>query len=278
MRDFVIGVSAVDGRGIAFKGGGRVVKNVAGYDFCKLLTGSLGTLGVLTQVTLKIRPLPEKSVIVSCEPADLPMAEKLLAAMVTSRVTPAAVELAAGPAWESACRVLIGLEGTAAEVDWMCRTLADEWQALGIREIQTATDDKAVQLWHRLRDFPIDRNSPLVLKVAVRPSEVVRYAALVQSIDPQASLLAHAATGVLLVRFSAFDAADISRTLVGKLQPAARASGGNCVVLSSSGLGELLRQAQWGPVDPATRWMVSVKQQFDPKNILNPGRFVYENL
>ncbi|MCA9156305.1 MAG: FAD-binding oxidoreductase, partial [Planctomycetales bacterium] len=57
VRDFVIGIGAVDGRGRAFKGGGRVVKNVAGYDFCKLLTGSLGTLAVITQVTLKVRPL-----------------------------------------------------------------------------------------------------------------------------------------------------------------------------------------------------------------------------
>ena len=55
IRDYVIGISAVDGRGITFKGGGRVVKNVAGYDFCKLLTGSLGTLGVIHQVTLKLK-------------------------------------------------------------------------------------------------------------------------------------------------------------------------------------------------------------------------------
>ena len=58
LRDYVIGIHAVDGRGMPFKGGGRVVKNVAGYDFCKLLTGSLGTLGVITQITLKIKPLP----------------------------------------------------------------------------------------------------------------------------------------------------------------------------------------------------------------------------
>src|SRR4029078_4080191 len=66
VRDYVIGCSAVDGRGMPFKGGGRVVKNVAGYDFCKLLTGSLGTLGVITQVTFKIKPLPERSAIVGC--------------------------------------------------------------------------------------------------------------------------------------------------------------------------------------------------------------------
>ena len=71
MRDYVIGISAVDGRGVPFKGGGRVVKNVAGYDFCKLLTGSLGTLGVITQVTLKIKPLPESSALLVCDVRDL---------------------------------------------------------------------------------------------------------------------------------------------------------------------------------------------------------------
>jgi len=66
LRDYVIGITAVDGRGEIFKGGGRVVKNVAGYDFCKLLTGSLGTLGVITQVTFKLKPLVERSVLIQC--------------------------------------------------------------------------------------------------------------------------------------------------------------------------------------------------------------------
>ncbi len=77
IRDYVIGISAVDGRGVAFKAGGRVVKNVAGYDFCKLLAGSLGTLAVITQVTLKTKPRPEASAFVTCDVRDYTQAEAL---------------------------------------------------------------------------------------------------------------------------------------------------------------------------------------------------------
>src|SRR6185369_14097741 len=70
VRDYVIGISAVDGRGQPFKGGGRVVKNVAGYDFCKLLTGSLGTLGIITQLSLKVKPRTECTAAIQCDCAD----------------------------------------------------------------------------------------------------------------------------------------------------------------------------------------------------------------
>ena len=66
LRDYVIGISAVDARGRLFSAGGRVVKNVAGYDICKLLVGSLGTLAVITRVTFKLRPVAESRVAVWC--------------------------------------------------------------------------------------------------------------------------------------------------------------------------------------------------------------------
>ena len=93
IRDYVIGISAVDGRGVAFKAGGRVVKNVAGYDFCKLLVGSYGTLGVITQLTLKTKPRPEASALVVCDVPDYAQADVLLGSLVTSQTTPVAVEL-----------------------------------------------------------------------------------------------------------------------------------------------------------------------------------------
>jgi glycolate oxidase FAD binding subunit len=278
MRDYVIGISAVDGRGMAFKGGGRVVKNVAGYDFCKLLTGSLGTLGVITQVTLKIRPLPEKSALIACDVPDLALLDRLLGALITSNATPSAIEFVAGPAWSSNGRLIVGLEGTEGEVNWMCRALADEWRALGVATSEIIKDEAAKSLWQQLRDFPTDRNSPLVLKATLKPSAVCSFVALARQIDPKASIQAHAGTGIVIVRFAEISVGDLSRQLIGRLQPATRIVGGECVVLSSNGLGELTRQAQWGGIEGATLWMTKVKRQFDPKDILNPGRSVYESL
>src|SRR4051812_5381416 len=75
IRDYVIGIHAIDGRGTPFKGGGRVVKNVAGYDFCKLLTGSLGTLAVITQLALKVKPQSESAIVVVGKCTDLATVE-----------------------------------------------------------------------------------------------------------------------------------------------------------------------------------------------------------
>ena len=285
VRDYVIGISAVDGRGVAFKGGGRVVKNVAGYDFCKLLTGSLGTLGPITLLTLKVKPRPECSVLAACDLPSWESAERLLAALVQSKTTPAAIELLAGPAWASdealgsaaggsIARVVVGLEGTAAEVAWMQTQLAGEWRELGVGDARFVAEDAACALWQRLTDFPAAGGAPLVVKASIRPSAVCGFVREILQIDSQASIQCHAGNGSVIARFANFSAGDVSRQLVGKLHPVARAAGGHLVVLSSDGLGELTRQAVWGGVTAATAWMQRVKAAFDPANVLNPGRFV----
>jgi glycolate oxidase FAD binding subunit len=275
MRDYVIGISAIDGQGMPFKGGGRVVKNVAGYDFCKLLTGSLGTLGVITQVTLKIRPRPKASAFMTCEVSDFDLLEKLLAAQITSNTTPIAIEFVCGPAWNTAGRLLVGFEGSEEEVTWLCHELKAEWNTLGVENTKTVADQAAPVLWEELTEFAQDDAAPLVLKASLLPSEVCSYLTLVRKLDARASLQVHAGSGIVIVKFAQFAPGDVSELLIGKLQPAARRSEGYATVLSSSGIGELTRQAQWGSVEPATAWMTKVKQQFDPQDVLNPGRFVY---
>ncbi len=288
LRDYVIGISAIDGRGTPFKAGGRVVKNVAGYDFCKLLTGSMGTLGVITQVTLKIKPLPESSQLLVCDLPNAVSTERALAALVNSATTPSAVELLVGPHWQdiaafgpadsnSIGRLVVGLEGTAGEVRWMTGQLTQEWRELGLAQCRSIVNEQAVEAWKALREFPAVPGAPLVVKASVLPSRTVEYVELNRKLDPHASIQAHAGNGIVIARFAKFDAGDLSRVLIGRLQPAAQLAGGHAVVLSSA-LAGLTRQAAWGGACAATAWMDKVKAKFDPQGVLNPGRFVYANL
>ena len=279
LRDYVIGISAVDGRGVLFKGGGRVVKNVAGYDFCKLLTGSLGTLAVIQQVTLKVRPLPESTALLACEVESLAKADALLASLGHSQVTPMAIELLAGPAWgfepgQGAAQLVVGLEGTEPEVAWMIGQLRNEWNTQGVYEISVVEQATAAGLWQRLTDFSALDDSPLVVKLTALPSRECELIGTLQQLDPHVSIQAHAGNGVVIAQFQDLSTLGTVNALVKHLHPAAIAAGGSAVVWSSANPEELTRAAVWGPVREESPVMQSVKRQFDPRGILNPGRFV----
>ena len=277
LRDYVIGISAVDGRGTPFKAGGRVVKNVAGYDLCKLLTGSLGTLAVISQVTLKVRPRCEATAFVECRPADWQSAEQLLAALVTSRTMPAAVELLVGPHWATGSdgvgRLLVGFEGHPTEMDWQIEQLRREWDDDGVPVTVVHRGEAASELWLQLTEFPV-QPAALVLKANLRPGAVISYMRLLAEADARISIQSHAGNGIVIAALSEFAVADATHLIVQRLQPAAVSAGGSLVVLSCPA-GELTRQATWGNAPSDAALMRAVKEQFDPQGILNPGRFLY---
>lgn len=284
LRDYVIGVSAVDGMGTPFKAGGRVVKNVAGYDLCKLLTGSLGALAVITQVTLKVLPSPESSAFLYCDLPGLDFAEQRLAALVNSEVTPAAVELLAGPIWredpafselEGAAvgRLVVGFEGAESEVTWMQRQLAKEWRNQNVSS-QRVEAERVEELWRRLAEFPACPGS-LVVKASVLPAAVARFVGLSRQIDENVSIQAHAGNGIVIARFGDLPPESASKTLISQLQPAAASAEGSAVVLSYPDGMELTQQSIWGGAADSAAVMRAVKEKFDPKGLMNPGRFVF---
>ena len=175
--DYLIGVRAIDGCGAAFAGGGRVVKNAAGYNLPRLMVGSLGTLGVLTQLTFMVRPLPTHSALVICDMPSFQQAECLLAALGRSRTTPMIVELLTGPAEPhcplpakpdtAAARLAIGFEGGAAEVQGMANVLCDEWRALGADGLTTIIGARVDAVWNWLSE------SPAILQINVLSSRLV---------------------------------------------------------------------------------------------------------
>ena len=135
-RDQIIGVNFVTSQGIEVKGGGRVVKNVAGYDLPKLLTGSMGTLGIITQMTFKVRPMPEASAIVWVPFTSLASLGGTLDALNTSGSRPVALDLLSAPAARIIGEPLnvpagdwvlvIGLEDNATSVNWQINRLMIE--------------------------------------------------------------------------------------------------------------------------------------------------------
>jgi glycolate oxidase FAD binding subunit len=289
MRDYVIGIQAVDARGDVFKGGGRVVKNVAGYDMCKLLTGSLGTLGVITQATLKLKPIPRESTMAACPITSWEQADALLGELVDTQTTPTAIELLCGHVWRedaslgsllqndsAICLLLVGLEGTEEEVAWMQGQIEREWLAQGVGMVQQITQ-QAPEVWRALTEFPVDEQCPLILKLTCVPSGVTALAQAVLKLDPAASLQIHAGDGVIIARLSEFPPDGLAKSVLSELIPVASQHDGNVVILFNPGGNEMTHQSVWGGIDVRFDMMTKVKQQFDPAGRLNPGRFVYLN-
>ncbi len=189
-RDQIIGVSFVTAAGIEVKGGGRVVKNVAGYDFPKLLTGSMGTLGIITQMTLKVRPRPEASAFVWVPLASLSSLGSTLDALNTSDARPVALDLLS----EATARQIggalnlpagdwvlaIGLEDNATSVSWQLSRLMIE---LGRTDFAVLRDQHAGAGWAGLTELVVTEPGPVSCVVSIRPSSVIPF---LESIVPEA--------------------------------------------------------------------------------------------
>ncbi len=209
-RDYVIGLTAVKAYGQVFHSGGRVVKNVAGYDLCKLLVGSLGTLAIVTQVTLKLKPIPEASALVCAAFSDLRQREAAVATLLTSQTRPVAIDTLNGHAVErietrlraglpvGGPALIVGYEGTQHETDWQTVTLLNELapsHPLGLHVLRNAD---AAPLWSALTEFPIDANERPALRVWVLPSKIAEYEGLASTLPVE--IIARAGNGELVAK------------------------------------------------------------------------------
>jgi len=279
--DYLIGIRAIDGRGEVFAGGGRVVKNAAGYNLPRLLVGSLGTLGVITQATFMVRPLPTHSALVICDITSFQQGECLLANLGRSQTTPMIVELLAGPPRRhcplpgmpdtAAARLAIGFEGSAAEVQEMANALCEEWQALGADGLTTIAGARLDSVWNWLSE------SPALVQINVLPSRLVDVVDRVARTLPAMPLQADAGNGVLRIYRPADDATslndDFAALAQNTLRPIATAAGGHLTLLATPAGVDLTPTEVWGPPRPGVVLMHSIQQRFDPAGILNPGRF-----
>jgi glycolate oxidase FAD binding subunit len=265
-RDYVIGIRFLQDEGVEVQGGGRVVKNVAGYDLMKLQIGALGTLGVITQVTLKVRPKPERSTAILFGST----AEELgpmLDLLHRSATRPVAVEAMNQATWDAMglppsrpdtpWLILVGYEEKAVTVDWQVRTVQEEVRRAGVSAegIELAEPEA---LWQRITDWPSQSPRPVVEKVRVRPSRVAD--ALRQAAQTEDWVHAHALSGILWRHRQQLphpENTDEDRGILWRVPPQSK--------------GALWL---WGADPPASTWafLRELKRTLDPDNVFNPGR------
>ena len=159
-RDHMLGVRFVDGQGIITKNGGRVMKNVTGYDLVKLLTGSYGSLGVMSEVSLKVLPKPETSA--SLVIRDL---EDAHAVDAMSRALGSPYEVT-GAAWDAEKAVHFRLEGFEASVAYRTQQLKELLGAFG--DVQLSDDPEAT--WRDIRDVAPFADKDVVVRMSIKPS------------------------------------------------------------------------------------------------------------
>ena len=127
-RDYLIGITAIDAQGRVFRAGGKVVKNVAGYDLCRLLIGSRGTLAILTEMTFKVRPQPEALGGVSVKLPDWSDIDRALEHLVTSQTRPIGIDLISKTS--ATPDLVVYFDGNKEEVLWQQETVAHELEKL----------------------------------------------------------------------------------------------------------------------------------------------------
>ena len=281
-RDHFLGFSAVSGRGETFKSGGRVVKNVTGYDLCKLIAGSWGTLAATTEVTIKVLPRPETEhtlLILGLEPARA--VEAMTCAMGSSCDVSGAAHLPTEVAGHIAAEETAGgavtalrLEGFSPSVAERTRTLEALMKPFG--ELATAEAPRSRAFWTAVRDvtpFAADRSNlsprqderPL-WRVSTAPSRGAELAAMIAKGAP-AQTFYDWAGGLVWVALPPLE--DAGAALV---RGAVRAAGGHATLVRAT---PSLRAAidVFEPQPEALAALTRrVKESFDPKRVLGPGR------
>ena len=283
VRDYVIGIQAINGKGQTFNGGGRVVKNVAGYDFCKLLTGSMGTLGIITQVTLKVKPIAEKTTTILATVPAAADVEPAIEHMLVSGSTPVALEWLVGTLWEDLLGIkssgsgffAVKLAGTNEELAWSESQVLRELEEAGLCSGHIIDQPQQDQLWAAVHEFPA-KEVELMLQIKTVSSGVISVVQTCREIDEFCTIQATAGDGVVTVAFDKIPDTGVSGALIAQLAPIAARFHGHVETFRNRSGSELTSGSVWGRLSAPQFLQERIKEQFDPRGLLNPGRFVFQ--
>jgi glycolate oxidase FAD binding subunit len=267
LRDLIIGVTLALPDGTLAKSGGKVVKNVAGYDLPKLATGALGTLGVISSATFRLHPLPQDARTLSCLARDAHDAQRLLLAVQSSKLAHSALQVRFLETKQTQMDVLFEATqaGLTAQVEQLKAILAPS----AVIDPGPAVWNARQELYSAAKD---NESSSALAKLSVLPAQ------LAETYDTLAAIAANRvrfqavvqASGIGFVYLEAAPA-EIGSTLQ-SLRAKLEALGGSLMI--AHGPSVIPSLDAWGNPGDALQLMHAVKSQFDPKSTLNPGRFV----
>ncbi len=271
-RDLVLGMSMALTDGNIVKGGGQVVKNVAGYDLPKLFIGSLGTLGIIIEATFKVSPTPKKIATSIGEYVTLSNACADALRVLQSKLLPMSLIVLNRGASEqlilkNGYTLLVRFGGNESGVS---RQLGDVEKWSRESAAGTSAEYQDVALWERVRDFIFEHET--VVKIGVLPTQVgeiaTRAEEIAQKYHTECLLAAHA-VGIVDVALVGGDVVPA----IEEMRQAAIALGGHLTIQRAPQ--EIRERVDvWGPTQSDFAVMQKLKHEFDPNGVLNPGRFV----
>lgn len=270
-RDHLLGFTAVTGRGEIVKSGGRVVKNVTGYDLSKLVCGSWGTLAALTDLTFKVLPAPETETTLLLHGLDEAAAVKAMsAAMGSAHDVSSAAHLPDGIAagGVGGLATALRVEGFAPSVVARVAALTDELAAFGV-EITALDGDASRALWRDLRDArPLaEPRERAVWKLSVAPMAGPQVVAAIRPLVSDCTYFYDWAGG--LIWLAVPPRGDAQAEVV---RGAVDAVGGHATLIRAAPEVRAALDSFHPQPSPIAALSRRVKESFDPKGVLNPGR------
>jgi glycolate oxidase FAD binding subunit len=254
LRDLIIGMTIVLADGTVARSGGKVVKNVAGYDLHKLMTGAFGTLGVIAEVTFRLHSIPRHTGTVSIVSPDAEPLGELLMSLLDSQLSVQAMQLTGGG---DGFRLDVQLQSLPEVIEVHSGAIARLAQGFNL---QTAEANERV--WQSRQEM-FEAADAIVIKATMLPSQIAAFATAVQALG---GTLAAQAAGTAWAAVPVGAAAG----LIAVRQKLEAESGSLTILSQPAGSG----LDTWGAPPDTLPLMRQLKLRFDPQRILNPGRFL----
>jgi glycolate oxidase FAD binding subunit len=277
VRDHVLGVTAVSGRGELFKAGGKVVKNVTGYDLPKLITGSYGTLVVITELTIKVLPAQEDTRTLIVGGQMLADAVRTMKSVLQSTADVSAAcylpqDITVAGTGASTPATAFRFEGVGPSVEFRLSRLREQLAPEGSMTVLDL--ERSLAFWRAIRDVaPFAGDSGKGLwRISIPPALGAEVLTAIQATLPGSRAFLDWGGGLLWLQIAAN--ADVSSTLEceQKIRAVLAEHGGHATLVRAPA--EVRRQVNvlQPQAAPLAALSKRVKQQFDPKRVLNPGR------